>query len=125
MSGDERKSSGEQRPSDLVCQGTSIWLWCLPTLALVAGANWNAARAWLWIPALLIMGAGCLVNARRCGRTHCFVTGPLFVLAALYVALAELGVVPLRPSTFLSVVLGITALAFLAELPMGRYILRR
>ena len=31
---------------------------------------------------MAIMGSGCLANARRCGRLHCYVTGPFFLLVA-------------------------------------------
>jgi hypothetical protein len=107
--------------NDLVRQKTGILLWCLPTLALVVGLAWTRLRPWLWIPAFLIMGVGCLVNALRCRRWHCYVTGPIFLLAAAYVVLAEFSVVPMRPAVFLLGVLGITALSYLAELPLGKY----
>jgi hypothetical protein len=29
------------------------------------------------------MAAGCLINARRCGRIHCYFTGPFLSLMAL------------------------------------------
>lgn len=76
----------------------------------------------LWIPALLVMAAACIGNAARCGRRHCYVTGPVYLLAALYVALAALSLVPMRPGVFLFVVFGITAFACLAEGPFGKYI---
>ena len=110
---------------DLTRGGTALLLWCLPVAALIAGNVWPAALPWLWIPALLVMGTACLVNAARCGRTHCYFTGPLFVLAALYVLLAEFGLVPLRAGVFLDVVLVLTLLAFLAERPLGKYGIRK
>ncbi len=109
------------KADDLVGRKWGIWLWCVPTLALVLGLSWNVARPWLWIPAFLVMGAGCVVNARRCGRLHCYMTGPIFLLAAVYVILAEVNVVPLRPNVFALIVLGTAALACLAELHLGRY----
>ena len=76
---------------DLV-RGRLAWLlWGLPGLAFVIGAAWTGARVWLWIPALLVAGSACLVNASRCGRLHCFVTGPLFVLGALATLFEALG----------------------------------
>lgn len=30
----------------------------------------------VWPAALTFMGVACLLNARRCGRVHCYVTGP-------------------------------------------------
>ena len=61
------------------------------------------------------------MNARRCGRLHCYFTGPVFVLAAIYVALAAANVVPNRPGAFLLTVVAVSILACLAELPLGRY----
>jgi hypothetical protein len=88
--------------NDLVGRKSGILLWCLPTLAILVGLNWNAARPWLWIPALLVMGIGCVVNARRCGRLHCYITGPIFLLGAIYVILAEANIVLLRPNIFVT-----------------------
>lgn len=107
--------------NDFAGQKVGILLWCLPTLAIFLGLTWNVARPWLWIPALLVMGVACVVNARRCGRVHCYVTGPLFLLASIYVALSTIGLVPLHPGGFLSVVFAIVMLAYLAELPLGKY----
>jgi hypothetical protein len=41
------------------------------------------------------MGAGCLLNARRCGRTHCRYTGPYYLAMIVPVALLGTGVVSL------------------------------
>jgi hypothetical protein len=109
------------RKNDLVCGGSAILLWWLPTCALFVGLSWREVRPWLWIPAFLVMGVACLVNAARCGRLHCFVTGPAYLLAALYAALAAADLAPMRPGTFLLVMLGITILAFLAERSLGTY----
>ena len=106
---------------DLVRQKTGILLWCLPTTVLVAGLSWAKLRPWIWIPAFLIMGVGCLMNASRCGRLHCYITGPVFLLAAIYVGLSTMSIVPIRPGIFLFSVLAIAMLACLAELPLGKY----
>ncbi len=106
---------------DWTCGGMSLFLWCLPIAAVIVGSSWTSARPWLWIPAFLVMGIACLANAARCGRVHCYITGPLFLLAAVYVALAEFHFVPMRPGIFLDVLILLTILAFLAELPLGRY----
>ena len=68
------------------------------------------------------MGLGCLVNAARCGRLHCYVTGPLYLAAALYVVLSAFGlVVVLHPGLFLIVLLALSYLAQCAEIPLGMY----
>lgn len=39
-------------------------------------------RGVVWSTALIWMGVACIVNALRCGRLHCYLTGPFFVLMA-------------------------------------------
>src|SRR5689334_10304788 len=58
---------------------SAILWWCLPLGAatvvnvvalspsLVAAA-WSVAFSW--------MGTGCILNARRCSRLHCYISGP-------------------------------------------------
>jgi hypothetical protein len=36
-------------------------------------------RAVVWTVALVWMGTACLLNARRCNRTHCRYTGPFYL----------------------------------------------
>src|SRR5229473_1500376 len=90
-----------------------------PSIVLVAGLSWATLRPWIWIPAFLIMGVGCLVNASRCGRLHCYITGPVFLLAAIYVGLSTMSIVPIRPRLFLFSVLDISMLACLADFPLA------
>jgi hypothetical protein len=106
---------------DLTCGSSGIFLWCLPALALIAGLHWTAALKWLWIPAFLIMGLGCLANASRCGRLHCYISGPVLLLAAVYVVLASFLAVPFSPGILLDAVVGVVILAYLAEIPFGKY----
>jgi hypothetical protein len=51
-------------------------------------------------------GRRLLSKSARCGRTHCYITAPLFLLAAVFVALSGFRLVPLRPGLFLFVVFG-------------------
>jgi len=52
-------------------------------------------RAAIWSVALLWMGAACIANARRCGRTHCRFTGPFYLLMAALVFGYATGVLPI------------------------------
>lgn len=113
-----RRASGA---GDLTCGPAALWLWRVPTLMIVVGAFWPAGRFWLWIPAFLVAGGACLVNARRCGRVHCYATGPLYLGAAGYLVLALLDRVPFRFGRFLGVVVGLSLLAHIGELLLGRY----
>ncbi|HTU49893.1 MAG TPA: hypothetical protein VMF56_04820 [Acidobacteriaceae bacterium] len=106
---------------DLTRGWSALLLWGLPVGAIIVGSNWQTVRPLLWIPALLVMGAACVANAARCGRRHCYVTGPVCLLAAAYVALSAFHLVRLHPAILLDVVLGLSVLAFLSEVPLGRY----
>ena len=77
------------------------WTWT-PISHLRISIFQSHIRTW----ANTVMGLGCLVNAARCGRLHCYVTGPLYLAAALYVVLSAFGlVVVLHPGLFLIVLL--------------------
>lgn len=115
----ESRSSASCRANDLTRGASGILLWCVPIAALIAGIGWPLVRAWLWIPAFFVMGLGCLINAARCGRLHCYFTAPLFLLAALYVALGEAHVVPMHPAVLLDAVAGVTLLSFGIEHAFG------
>ena len=68
--------------------------WGVPSLILIGAAFVEPApRALVWAGVLAWMGAGCLLNARRCGRTHCRYTGPYYLLMIVPVALLGAGVV--------------------------------
>jgi hypothetical protein len=113
--------SNECSARDLTGRRPAWLLWYVPIILVIVGSGWNRGRVWLWVPAFLVMGVGCLANAARCRRTHCFVIAPSFLLAAVYVALSAFGIVPLRPGLFLLVVFGACCLACCAEVPLGKY----
>jgi Ca2+/Na+ antiporter len=50
------------------------------------------ARVAVWIIALVWMGTACILNARRCGRTHCRYTGPFYFAMILPVMVLASGV---------------------------------
>ncbi len=95
--------------ADLVSnKQTRVLLWQLPSAAIVASFFLSSTplKAGIWTAALTQMGLACLVNVSRCGRLHCYFTGPLFLLGALASLLRGLGVVPVTWAQ-----LGITMLA--------------
>ena len=70
--------------------------WGLPTMVLVGTAFApDTIRTPAWLIALAWMGTACLANARRCGRTHCYFTGPFFLVMAAAVALKSAGLLAL------------------------------
>ncbi len=75
--------------------GGYLIAWGIPSVILVAAGLLDpAARALVWGGVLVWMGAGCLLNARRCGRTHCRYTGPYYLAMIVPVTLLGAGVVP-------------------------------
>ncbi|MGH8116056.1 MAG: hypothetical protein ACREPJ_01910 [Rhodanobacteraceae bacterium] len=106
---------------DLTHGASALLFWCLPIAMLIAGGEWPPGMGWLWTAAFALAGTGYLLNATRCGRTHCYVTGPLFVLAALWSLLSAVGLAPLHPNKLMWVVVGVVVLAYLSEFPLGRY----
>ncbi|MGH8232905.1 MAG: hypothetical protein ACREPU_01735 [Rhodanobacteraceae bacterium] len=112
-------ASDQASGRDLTRGVSACLLWYLPLALLIAGGVWHSL--WVWTAAFVVMGAGCAVNAMRCGRLHCYVTGPLFLLAAIWCLLSRLSLVPIQPAVLLLVVFGITLLAHGAEVPFGRY----
>jgi len=118
---DNACGSSDCSARDLTRQRTAWLLWYLPILLVIVGLNWNRARLWLWVPSFVVIGIGCLANAARCVRTHCYITAPLFLLAAVFVVLSAFGVVALHPGLFLLLVFGVCCLACCAEIPLGKY----
>ena len=112
---------------DLLCSGMSSFLfWCLPWFAFALG--WAVSPVWrtvLWTASLGVMGTLCLLNASRCGRVHCYFTGPLFILSAVASLGYGLGLLPLGASGWKWIcavtVIGGIALTCIPELILGRY----
>jgi hypothetical protein len=73
---------------------TSALAWWIPQVAIVGGLFVPVAvRAVIWIIALIWMGTACIVNARRCYRTHCRYTGPYYLAMIVPVLALDSGVV--------------------------------
>jgi hypothetical protein len=89
------KNTGVEASADWVGSVRSnILAWWLPQLAIIAALFVEApARTVIWVSALGWMGAACLLNARRCGRTHCRFTGPFYLAMILPVLFLATGFV--------------------------------
>lgn len=115
--------------SDLLAERfATIVIYWLPIAVLVASGFFavsNAARTVIWALALITMGVGCLVNALRCGRVHCYATGPFFLLMAAVAVLYGLWIAPRGARGWNTIALvtliGGIALYYLPELFFGRY----
>ena len=95
---------------------------------MVASGFEPVSRGWrtaVWTASLAVMGGACIANASRCGRIHCYFTGPFFLSAALAVFLYGIGVIPLGAMGWnwigMAVLIGAIVLGCLPELLFGKY----
>ncbi len=59
-------------------------VWGVPITALVGGLFLDQlSRTIIWTVSLSWMGLACILNARRCGRTHCRFTGPFYLVMTI------------------------------------------
>jgi hypothetical protein len=89
---------------------THALAWWTPQAGIVAALIVPVPfRAVIWIVALIWTGTACILNARRCGRTHCRYTGPYYLAMIVPVAVLSSGVVSIGFYGWLAV--GILTLA--------------
>lgn len=104
--------------------------WGIPILAIVST---NFVRGILPFEAIILvlagafvwMGIGCLVNARRCKRRHCYLSGPLLLAGAAGILLVGFDVVDLGRDGLNYVIWGtflLVGLTFIPEIIWGRYV---
>lgn len=121
--------NGASAQRDLVDDSRTLpLLWGLPTALMLSSVCWTSGdgfKAITWTLSLLVMGTACLVNARGCGRIHCYFTGPFFLLIAVVSLLHGLRWLSLGPHgwLYIGVVLmsGATFLFVVPEWVLGRY----
>ena len=111
---------------------SSPWLaflvFWLPAISIAATAKFGFGDGWravVWTVALVIMGTACTVNALRCGRVHCYITGPFFLAMALFTLLYSLGALRLGRNGWsvigVTILVGSIALCCVPELLLGKY----
>lgn len=106
----------------------AFFLFWLPAIAIgvTGGSHFHSiVRVAVWAVALSVMGISCIVNATRCHRVHCYLTGPFFLAMAVATLLYGFGVLPLGDSGWtvlgLTILIGALALCCLPELFFGKY----
>lgn len=106
----------------------ALAVFCVPAVAIVVAGSSAFSSRWrtiVWSIALGTMGAACTVNAVRCGRVHCYITGPFFSVMALTTLLYGLGILPLGQSGWnligLTILVGGIVLCCLPEMFFGKY----
>ena len=99
-------------------------LWRLAPLVIVV-TGFLGRSPWIevgWTVSFAVMGAGCLFNARRCGRVHCYFTGPFFLLVSAVSLLRGLDAVSFDWNWIGGIALaGGLFLSFVPELVWGKY----
>ncbi len=103
-----------------------VMAWGLPGIILVVGVFVDPlSRTVMWTTALAWKGIACLVNAARCGRTHCYFTGPYFLVLAIVTVLHGLQIFWLGVYGWLALGLAIVAgggvLWYLTEKAWGKF----
>jgi hypothetical protein len=71
------------------------------------------------------MGTGCILNARRCHRLHCYISGPTFFLGAAALALSVAGVAfkgPHSLNNIVGITLTVASLSFVPEMIWRKYL---
>ncbi len=114
---------------DWVARRRSWFLfWGAPSIAIAVSVVVTSDQMTLgiiWSAALLLMSGACLMNARRCGRLHCYLTGPFFLVMALLSMAEGLGIISLGPHAWprlgAILVAGGAFLHFVPEKLWGKY----
>ncbi len=112
---------------DLLRSRWATWLlWIGPwALILSTSTAGKITHTIAWTSAFTVGGVACLVNARRCGRLHCFYTGPAYLLAAIASLLYGLGLLPLGQHGWAWILCAAVAVSLFAccglELLRGKY----
>lgn len=108
--------------------GIGIVWWGIPLGVGVAASYFVSsprATALVWTFAFVWMGTGCILNARRCHRLHCYVSGPAFFLGAVALCLYAAGIVLLGPhslNNIVSITLAVALLSFVPEMIWRKYL---
>ena len=114
--------------NDWAGQASSMMIWWGLPLAGVMSVSllhlsFHASAA-LVSGAFTWMAIGCLLNALRCHRVHCYISGPVFLAGAIVAGLAAAGVTAVDPRTFgfaVNATMVLALLSFAPELVWKRY----
>jgi len=121
-----KQTSPEQPHRDWAGGWRGLMFWGIPVSILILAA-WLPVQylVVIWPPVLAFMGMACLANARRCGRVHCYATGPFFLIMAVVALLYGLGAIPLGGNGWntlgLILLVGSVVLCCGPEWIIGRY----
>ena len=109
-------------------RGMGLVWWYLPLSVCVATtylASSTRGIALVWMVSFVWMGTGCILNARRCHRLHCYISGPAFFLGAAALVLLATGIALSGPHSLINIVsitLAVALLSFVPEMIWRRYL---
>lgn len=107
--------------NDLVGQPVSalLWWWLPAGLAVLAEATRLSLHelAAVWSAAFVWMAVGCFLNAYRCHRLHCYISGPAFLAGAIAAGLLASGALANGPNTLNFIAAGTFAMVCVSFLP--------
>ena len=106
---------------DLTANRWAQGVWIANKVAFVVGWFVAAWRPVFWSVPMAAAGVLCVANATRCGRRHCYFTGPVFLAGAVLTVLRTLGLIPLSWNLLGSLIVAAFALAWIPELLFGKY----
>jgi hypothetical protein len=106
---------------DLVRRKLFAWMWVGTVALIVFQELWPPSQPWPLVAVLAAWGGFCSTNALRCGRLHCYITGPIFLFAGTWLALAGLGLIGVANHWFNGLIFGALLLGVIAELSIGKY----
>ncbi|MGI0129511.1 MAG: hypothetical protein ACREEC_05080 [Thermoplasmata archaeon] len=121
--------SGVAAHHDLAEGWNVLWFWGAP-IALLLFTSFAASPVFhlsyfqvgvLLVIGTLLIGALCLVNAFRSGRTHCWIDGALLTVLGGVGVLNVLGVLNIYWVIYLYVLTAILGASFVVEWVVGRY----
>ena len=103
----------------------ALW-WALPIVIGVSSSLLElslAQAAFLWAALFAWMGTGCVLNALRCARLHCFISGPALWLGAVAAVLVGLGVIsgPHVLNDVINATVVLVILSYVPEWIRGKY----
>lgn len=105
--------------------------WGLPLIILLSVGFIEflspAAEILIVAGAFAWMGVGCVVNAARCGRLHCYFAGPIMLTGAVLILLIGFEVVSLGAVSTAQIIYATAALAlstFALDFIWGAYVKR-
>lgn len=115
------------RSKDWLRQPIGMLLWWGVPILLGESTNFLhlslMQTALTWAGAFVWMGTGCTLNALRCGRRHCFFSGPVLWLGAVAALLVGFGLIsgPRVLSDVINATVVLVILSYVPEWIRGKY----